>query len=93
MRIVEYADAYSYACSIALHSHKRIAYAAMRPHFKTMASIVAASLACITACNQLEHFQWEFLFLYITVYFLFNVWETVSNLETLITVFNLATQF
>jgi hypothetical protein len=36
MLIIEYTDAYSYACGITLHKHKRTAYAAMRPHFKTM---------------------------------------------------------
>jgi hypothetical protein len=29
MRVVEYTDAYSYACGIAPHKH-------MRPHFKTI---------------------------------------------------------
>jgi hypothetical protein len=36
MHIVEYADAYSYACGIAPHKHKHITYAAMWPYFKTM---------------------------------------------------------
>jgi hypothetical protein len=39
MCIIEYADAYSYACGIAPHKHKRTAYAAMRPHFKTIGAI------------------------------------------------------
>jgi hypothetical protein len=36
MCIVEYADAYSYACDIVLHKHKQIVYVIMQPHFKTM---------------------------------------------------------
>jgi hypothetical protein len=42
MHIVEYADAYSYACDIAPHKHKRTAYAVMRPHFKTMEQLEVA---------------------------------------------------
>jgi hypothetical protein len=38
MCIIEYADAYIYACDITLHKHKRTAYTAMWPHFKTMLS-------------------------------------------------------
>jgi hypothetical protein len=36
MRIIEYADAYSYACGIAPHKYKQTVYSAMRPHFKIM---------------------------------------------------------
>jgi hypothetical protein len=36
MCVVEYADVYYYAYDFAPYKHKRTAYAAMRPHFKTM---------------------------------------------------------
>jgi hypothetical protein len=44
MLIVEHTDAYSYACDITPHKHKRIAYAATRPHFKTMIFCITINL-------------------------------------------------
>jgi hypothetical protein len=50
MRIVEYADAYSYACGITPHKHKKTAYTAMRPHFKTMDLRVRRIIIVICQC-------------------------------------------
>jgi hypothetical protein len=36
MRIIEYADVYSYIYGIVSHKHKRTKYTVMRPHLKTM---------------------------------------------------------
>jgi hypothetical protein len=58
MHIIEYANAYSYVYSIALHKYKRTAYAAILPHLKTM--IIAMKKRRPSAAVHYTNIQSEF---------------------------------